>query len=441
MAGTPTQIQLRRDTAANLALVNPVLASGEVAIDTTNKQLRIGDGITPWSALPGFVGIDTTGKHTLLDGSLDLNPDPYITMNGGSGYRQIRKDIAAVLAGGRKRWLFPGDSTTVGAGCGTGTNGLVGARSKNYVTKLAAALTALGIPTYNEAVFGDQNTFTGSAVAYTSYDPRWVIAGGFAVNAVATLGQNAWRSTSTGASISFTPGISFDTFDVYYIVSGGQGSFNVNVDGGANIGGATSTAGTAATGKATFSCAAGTHTINLVTVDTSVVSIIGIVPYLSTAAGIDLIQVGNYGGTIGGFISATQPWNPTNQSLLGKIGHSITHMQLTINDANSATAIATYAAGLATFEAAHVTAGAKVQWQTGIVSGTTQSTDGTLAAIVAAVAAQASANSDLFLRFGERLGTYAQVNADGWMYDTKHGTANLYADEARWLAKALTAPL
>jgi hypothetical protein len=384
-----------------------------------------------------YVGqMDLNGNEQLIP---TTDSDPFLTSNGGSGLRAWRKVIAAVLAGQRVRAGWLGDSTTVGAGAGTGTNGLVGARANNFVTKLAAYLTSLGIPTYNEAVFGDQNTFTGSAVAYTSYDPRWVVSG-FTVNGVNTLGQSAWRSVAGGSTIAFTPGISFDKFDVYYIISGGQGSFNVNVDGGANIGSATSTAGTAATGKTTFTVAAGTHVINLTTVDANVVSIIGIVPYLSTAAGIDFIQCGNYGGTIGGFIASAQAWNPANQSLLSKMGWSVVNMQCTINDANSATALATYAAGLATFEAAHVTAGAKVQWQTGIVSGTTQSTDGTLAGIVAAVEAQAYANGDLFLRYGERLGSYAQVNADGWMYDTKHGTASLYADEARWLASVLTAP-
>ncbi len=46
-----TRIKLRRDTAGNWASENPVLALGEPGYDTTNNQLRVGDGVTAWSGL------------------------------------------------------------------------------------------------------------------------------------------------------------------------------------------------------------------------------------------------------------------------------------------------------------------------------------------------------------------------------------------------------
>jgi len=46
-----TQIQLRNDSAVNWTQYNPVMAIGEVGIDTTNNQFRIGDGTSTWSAL------------------------------------------------------------------------------------------------------------------------------------------------------------------------------------------------------------------------------------------------------------------------------------------------------------------------------------------------------------------------------------------------------
>lgn len=42
----------RRDTAANWASANPVLASGEWGYDSTNKIAKIGDGTTAWNSLP-----------------------------------------------------------------------------------------------------------------------------------------------------------------------------------------------------------------------------------------------------------------------------------------------------------------------------------------------------------------------------------------------------
>lgn len=46
-----SQIQLRRDTGSNWASVNPTLAQGEIGINTTTGQFKIGDGSTAWNSL------------------------------------------------------------------------------------------------------------------------------------------------------------------------------------------------------------------------------------------------------------------------------------------------------------------------------------------------------------------------------------------------------
>ena len=63
------QLQLRRDTAANWASVNPVLAAGEMALSTDTKTVRIGDGSSTWSALPESLGVLV---DTYLDEDADL---------------------------------------------------------------------------------------------------------------------------------------------------------------------------------------------------------------------------------------------------------------------------------------------------------------------------------------------------------------------------------
>jgi hypothetical protein len=47
-----TVIQLRRDTAANWESADSVLAAGEIGFDSTNNQIKIGDGTTAWTVLP-----------------------------------------------------------------------------------------------------------------------------------------------------------------------------------------------------------------------------------------------------------------------------------------------------------------------------------------------------------------------------------------------------
>lgn len=46
-----TQIQVRRDTAANWTSANPTLASGEIALETDTGFLKVGDGSTAWTSL------------------------------------------------------------------------------------------------------------------------------------------------------------------------------------------------------------------------------------------------------------------------------------------------------------------------------------------------------------------------------------------------------
>jgi hypothetical protein len=58
------QLQIRRDTSTNWFTQNPILASGEIGINTDTYQYKIGNGTQPWNLLPyaGFQGpIGPTG--------------------------------------------------------------------------------------------------------------------------------------------------------------------------------------------------------------------------------------------------------------------------------------------------------------------------------------------------------------------------------------------
>lgn len=48
------QIQVRRDTAANWATADPVLALGEPAYETDTRKLKFGNGVTNYNSLPYF---------------------------------------------------------------------------------------------------------------------------------------------------------------------------------------------------------------------------------------------------------------------------------------------------------------------------------------------------------------------------------------------------
>jgi len=98
----PVQIQLRRGSTSEWTSANPVLALGEVGVDTTTKQFRIGDGSSQWSALSaqGFTNAVVynsayTAKGTLLGASAPYAP-------------------AALAVGANDQILVADSSTTVG---------------------------------------------------------------------------------------------------------------------------------------------------------------------------------------------------------------------------------------------------------------------------------------------------------------------------------------
>ena len=61
-----TEIQLRRDTAANWTSANPILGQGEEGIETDTGKIKYGDGVTAWNSLAYFdaadVDADTAGS-------------------------------------------------------------------------------------------------------------------------------------------------------------------------------------------------------------------------------------------------------------------------------------------------------------------------------------------------------------------------------------------
>ena len=57
------RFQLRRDTAANWASVNPVLALGEPGVETDTLKVKVGDGSTAWNSLGIVITKDFTDSN------------------------------------------------------------------------------------------------------------------------------------------------------------------------------------------------------------------------------------------------------------------------------------------------------------------------------------------------------------------------------------------
>ena len=62
------QFQFRRGTASQWTSANPVLAAGEMGIETDTDKFKIGDGSTAWSGL-GYGGMEGPQGAAGADGA------------------------------------------------------------------------------------------------------------------------------------------------------------------------------------------------------------------------------------------------------------------------------------------------------------------------------------------------------------------------------------
>ena len=85
-----TNIQARKGTATDWSTQNPVLASGELGYDITNKILKLGDGTTAWTTLStiNLTASNITDFNSSVSGVLpvkDIVPGSNISITSSSG--------------------------------------------------------------------------------------------------------------------------------------------------------------------------------------------------------------------------------------------------------------------------------------------------------------------------------------------------------------------
>jgi hypothetical protein len=275
--------------------------------------------------------------------------------NGLSGYTaqntlNLRAALARVRAGtGICKVACIGDSTTMGAF----SNGVVFAGNKPlaFPFQLAKLLTAKGTPATNDSWFGSGNVAPATAAGYTAYNAQVTYpVAGFAPGAIPGLGAFAQASTTSGATLAFTPTMAFDTIDIYFLGGIPAGTFNVNVDGGASLQLVTPS-GTHTVQVVTITgVALATHTINIVTTSTNGVFIAGMAVRASATPRVEVYNMGWSAALVSTYAQPTDGTHQYNYFIaLPVVAPNLTLIHLTINDIDQApTTVAVYQAALQT---------------------------------------------------------------------------------------------
>ena len=77
-----TKVQLRRGTAAQWSETNPILAEGEIGIESDTSKMKIGNGSTVWSSLTyAPIGTPTSNMITTALGYTPTSTGKSIAMS------------------------------------------------------------------------------------------------------------------------------------------------------------------------------------------------------------------------------------------------------------------------------------------------------------------------------------------------------------------------
>ena len=93
------KIKLRRDTAANWTTANPVLAAGEVGIETDTRKVKYGNGTAAWNSLSyGKAEADIADASTSAKGIIQIATDAEVTAGTSTGKAVTPAQLASATA-------------------------------------------------------------------------------------------------------------------------------------------------------------------------------------------------------------------------------------------------------------------------------------------------------------------------------------------------------
>lgn len=385
-------------------------------------------------ALPAFAADITNppgaeggpNAQTTASGTFNLNATslPFFRKAVANAKIGVSRGIVAVV----------GDSTNMGAGAGTsGTSNLNGAAQKAW-PQLLGSFTGGPIGLSSNSWWGTQGYDSAAGITLPGYDTRLNPGANWSPNLTSLGGKVIRYATGAVNNWVLTPTYAFDTFVVYFLKNTGLGSMTANVDGGSSLGTITTANASFVWAKQSFTVTKGIHTINLVPANDAQVFIGGIVAYDSTVPGLDVVQAAVYGATTATFTPNVNVYDaiPT----LKFLAPALTIINLTINDSNAQTALATYLANLQI-----ITTAAKVSgdclYMVGAPSNTTQATNGTLDQYIAVINTLAVLNNCAVINLKTRWVSYAVTNPIFPYFDTLHPGVLGNQDESQAVYGAL----
>jgi hypothetical protein len=64
------RLQIRRGTSSQWTSANPILAAGELGVETDSRKIKIGDGATSWTSL-SYIAADNPEISEIAQDAID----------------------------------------------------------------------------------------------------------------------------------------------------------------------------------------------------------------------------------------------------------------------------------------------------------------------------------------------------------------------------------
>lgn len=341
-------------TGANISAMGSVATNAPTANTSEIWQMNVRTTLT--ATYQEFTSPDGTWTRQLVAGvwtdwlnrgtnsvNTALLPQRTFKNFKPSNTRRLRRAIANARAGVADGVLaLVGDSTTMGTGAGTGTNGWTGGRIANLPYRLSQLLSTAAIPCDSTGVPGSNNV---TLAEMSNYDPRLTLGAGWSVVSAAIGGAYFDNSTTTNA-FAFAPGVTFDTIDYWYLQVSGYGTFTIDIDGGAAIE-TVNASGSTLLAKHTLTVARGTHTINWKRVSGGNVRIVMCQVRDGTTKRLSVWNLGVSGATSLTAIASANVWNVLPAVI--QTAPDAVLLTLGINDWNSGVPVADFTTNMQTF--------------------------------------------------------------------------------------------
>lgn len=203
-----TRFKLRRDTAADWALANPVLLAGEPGIESDTRKVKYGDGVTNWNLLAyatGGDGLDGTG--TAYYGQIGRQASGTVTITASDTYYPI--DLPGTFDSDNSYGLIKGAAEGLALKNDTGETQLLVAIGSADVRSANNQVLGLRLAINGVSIAASECRVTTGSTNYGKLLSQWLVelSDGDEVSMhVANYGNTTDITVDRAKLVAFTPG-------------------------------------------------------------------------------------------------------------------------------------------------------------------------------------------------------------------------------------------